>query len=251
MAMPNFFIVGAGRTGTTSLYHYLAQHPDVFMCPVKEPQFFAYDDEPPEFSGPAGVQSLPPYSSQLASYQELYTAVSDETAIGEASVDYLYLPQAAGRIRHHTPDARIIILLRQPVDRAYSQFWSRVSQGLEPERDFETAFHLSETRAQEGWPPWFHYKQKSFYADALRRYFEFFPREQQLHLLHEDYHLDPVKTFQRIARFLHVDATFVPDTQNRHNLPRGIPKDTTGARVLRVFQPLALCKAAIRVGRHA
>ena len=139
MRWPTFLIIGAGRSGTTSLYHYLGQHPDIFMSPVKEPGFFAYEDETRPLIGAYGEAELPGYSTRREDYEALFADVSVETAAGEASVDYLYLPRAARRIRRHVPQARLIAILRQPADRSHSQFWARVASGREPLTDFEEA----------------------------------------------------------------------------------------------------------------
>src|SRR3712207_1803805 len=124
MTMPNFFIIGAQKAGTTSLYHYLKQHPQVYMSPVKEPFFFNHEIGPDgevlkeRFGGPG--RSRNPKFANLEEYCTLFEAVRDEEAIGEASVLYICVPGTAERIERYAPGAKAIALLRDPADRAYS-----------------------------------------------------------------------------------------------------------------------------------
>lgn len=224
MTLPNFLIIGAGRTGTTSLYNYLKQHPQIYMSPVKEPRFFAYENEHPVFNGPVGGVTLKEYSTNLQAYESLFSDVAGETAIGEASVDYFYIPESAERIKRHIPDAKLILILRQPVERAYSQFWARVAIGIEPLTDFSEAMRAEEERIQNNWPPQYHYKSKSFYSSALKRFYQTFDRHQIRVYMHEEYNKNPLAVLQDIFEFLEVDNTFEPDLSRRYNLPRGIAK---------------------------
>ncbi len=123
MTMPNFLIVGAMKCGTTALYYYLEQHPQIFMSPVKEPNFFC-------FEGREGLDSGNSITD-IAAYRGLFRGVSSERAIGEASHCYLYEPRAVERIKHYTPDARLIAILRSPIERAYSHFLHAVRNGTE------------------------------------------------------------------------------------------------------------------------
>ena len=100
MTLPNFLIIGAGRTGTTSLYSYLGQHPQVYTSPVKEPRFFAYEGRTSPLPGPWGELQLKGHSTDLEQYRALFSGVSTELAIGEASVDYIYLPARSRREAH-------------------------------------------------------------------------------------------------------------------------------------------------------
>src|ERR687894_3261543 len=115
MTMPNFFIIGAQKAGTTSLYYYLKQHPQIYMSPRKEPHFFKGMHSELRKSG----RGLPPVTD-LGDYQALFRGVTDEKAIGEASASYLYSPKAPALIKSSIPDAKLIAVLRNPADRAYS-----------------------------------------------------------------------------------------------------------------------------------
>src|SRR5215218_4707583 len=123
MTMPNFLIIGAGKSGTTSLYHYLGQHPEVFMSPMKEPKFFCFEGERPNFRGPGDDEEINRKCvTTIDAYRALFDGVACEKAVGEASSMYLYYPKAPERIDHHVAGVRLIAVLRNPVDRAYSSY---------------------------------------------------------------------------------------------------------------------------------
>jgi hypothetical protein len=221
--MPNFLIIGAAKTGTTSLYHYLKQHPEIYMSPVKEPKFFAYDCEKPDFRGP-GDQARKPKFTNLEAYQSLFVGVSNETAIGEASVIYLYNPKTPERIRHYIPDVKLIAVLRDPVERAYSNFWVQMAvRRDEPLTDFAQAMRAEEKRIINHWHPRWHYKQRGFYYVQLKRYFDNFERNQIKIYLFDELVTNSNAVVRDIFRFLDVDGAFMFDVTTRHNVTRGVP----------------------------
>src|SRR5918995_644162 len=150
MTAPNFFIIGAQKAGTTSLYHYLNQHPQIYMSPVKEPFFFDH-----EFSSNGEV-----VQQEFAEHQALFQGAKGETAIGEASPLYIYAPGTPERIKEYVPEARSIALLRNPADRAYSAFLHAVRIGVEPCTDFAQALRGEEERVRNGWHYIFHYRNR-------------------------------------------------------------------------------------------
>lgn len=221
VTMPNFLIIGAQKAGTTSLYYYLDQHPQVYMSPRKEPHFF--EGTTMDFNGPG--RKITPVTD-IREYRRLFGGVSTETAVGEASASYLYSPRAPGLIRDHIPDARLIAVLRNPAERAYSNFLHMVRVGREPVPDFAEALREEERRIRDGWGPLWHYRTKGFYHGQLKRYFDTFGGEQiQVHL-YEDLRSRPLDVLRQTFRFLGVDEGFVPDTSRNHN-PSGIPKNQT------------------------
>jgi len=180
--MPNFLIIGAMKSGTTSLYHYLKQHPQIYMSPVKEPKFFALEGEPfySDSRGSGGLARIKGIR-ELKSYQEQFEGVSHEIAIGEASPLYIYVPKAVERIKYYIPEAKLIAILRHPVDRAYSHFLHWIQRGLEPlDSNFESVIREEEIRISQDWSPNWHYKQRGSYYQQLKRYYENFNREQIL-----------------------------------------------------------------------
>ena len=222
MTMPNFIIIGAAKSGTTSLYHYLKQHPQIYMSSKKETEFFAFEGEQLDFRGPGDM----PRSSitQLEDYKVQFQSISNELAIGEASPLYMYSPRASERIRHYIPDAKLIAILRDPIERAYSQFLMFVRDQREPLLDFAKALQEEETRISSNWAWGWHYVQVGYYYVQLRRYFDMFDRNQIKVYLYEELNNSPVRVVKDIFDFVGVDRTFVPDVSVKANIS-GMPKN--------------------------
>jgi hypothetical protein len=224
MTMPNFLIIGAIRSGTTSLYHYLAQHPEIYVSPVKEPGFFLFEDEESSGGSPARLHPdgwpLDDRSGgavvDRAAYEALFSGVTNEKAIGEATPGYLTSPDAAVRIREHIPHARLIAILRNPIDRAFSSFLFHIRIGVEPMRDFRQAIEAGGWRME-------HYIEYGLYDRALA-YYDSYSREGRINVcLYDDLESDPLRLIQGIFEFLGIDRAFVPDMSVRYNVS-GIPR---------------------------
>jgi hypothetical protein len=200
-AVPNFFIVGAARCGTTSLFEALGQHPDVFCCPVKEPNYFATElAERPHVvesarrrgvllaPGMASLALLPrvAITTDYSTYLSLFSGWKGQRAVGEASTAYLMSPRAAPEIALRHPDARIIIVLRHPVQRARSEAQMHAQLGRE-------AGACPDVTAA------------SRYAPQVQRFLEAFPREQILFLQFETMLADPAGTLRTVFRHIGVD----------------------------------------------
>jgi len=234
MTMPNFFIVGAQKAGTTSLYHYLNQHPQVYMSPIKEPFFFDHELSAGgqvvrrEFGG----RRQPPRFANIEEYSALFEGVGDEKAIGEATPLYIYAPGTPERIEKYVPGARSIALLRHPADRAYSAFLYAVRIGVEPLTDFAQALRAEPLRVRKGWHYVFHYRSRGLYYQQLKRYYEVFGRERLGVWLYEDLREDPASVTRGVFCFLEVDDTFAPDTSSKHN-PAGVPASVPARAAMR------------------
>jgi len=221
MTMPNFLIIGAMKSGTTALYYYLEQHPEIYMSPVKEPNFFSSQEQ----------ENAADTVTDIGAYQHLFRGASGEKAIGEASHSYLYEPRAAAEIRRYIPEARLIAILRNPINRAYSHFLHMVRSGAEPVDDFAQALREEKVgiRRERTFQD---YIGRGLYYEQLERYFGIFPREQVRVYLYEDLSDAPVRTVQDAFRFLEVDDSFVPDVSLRRNVS-GQPKYRTLDGLLR------------------
>lgn len=211
--LPNFIVIGAAKAGTTALYWYLAEHPQVFISRVKETNYFAFglDGEGQLLYGDPDVHRFPIKS--LPEYEQLFADAGDARAIGEASPIYLESPQTAARIRDLIPAVRIICGLRHPVDRAYSDYLMYLrARG----RRFDPTCELKATslwaRPDSRW------MQIGRYHDQLSRYFDAFPRAQIHIFLFDDFKRNPVGVMQDMYRFLKVDPGFVPDVVTPHNV---------------------------------
>jgi hypothetical protein len=230
MMMPNFLVIGAAKCGTDSLNSYLDQHPDIFMSPNKEPMFFVAEGVPEiPFCGPGDRYAIERWNcwvNTLEEYQSLFEALQSEKAIGEASTWYLYKDRARERIAHYVPDVRLIAILRNPVDRAYSAYNMLQGDGRESIADFDLALDAEDERVGKSWEPMWHYRRVGFYGAQLGRYYETFNREQIHVVLYDDFVARPVEVMQSIFRFLQVDDRFVPDVSERHNVSL-VPKNPT------------------------
>ena len=225
MTLPNFIVIGAAKAGTTALYWYLAEHPAIYMSPVKETNFFAYgvDDEGRVLWGDPDVHRFP--VKTLAEYEALFAGAGDATAVGEASTMYLECPQAAGRIRALIPEARIVCVLRDPVDRAYSDYQMYL-------RNRGRRLEAHDLTRNAGWVrPDSHWMQIGRYHEQLARYYDLFPRERIHVFLFDDLQRDTLGVVQALYRFLGVDPAFVPDVDTPHNVG-GMPKSVVLERVL-------------------
>lgn len=221
MTLPNFLIIGAAKSGTTSLWAYLRQHPQIFLSSNKEPNFFVFEGmKLPPFVGPAEAKilydRLYKYSvTELKTYRYLFRNVSSETAIGEASVRYLYFPQAAERIKQYIPDVKTISILRNPIDRLYSHYlMMKAEYRLEP-LNLAEALDREEERIQNNWGWDWHYVKVGMYYEQIKRYLELFSKEQVKIFLYEDFCSQPLKVVREIYQYLGVDDEFVPNISNR------------------------------------
>jgi hypothetical protein len=215
-SLPTFLIIGAAKSGTTSLYHYLGQHPEIFLPELKEPNFFAFRGQTVSFRG-IGDEACNRLSvTSLQAYASLFDDAT-EPERGEASPSSLYYPEAPRRIRALVPDVRIIAVLRDPVERAYSNYFQMVKQGREPAQTFEAALQHEEARRRAGWSYFWRYTDLGFYHEQLARYVKCFPCEQIFVCLTEDLRGTPLATVQRIYRFLRVADGFRPPSLKRHN----------------------------------
>lgn len=219
MVMPNFLIIGAAKAGTTSLYEYLKQHPQIWMSPVKETNFFALEGETLNFRGPGDQNYINKFSiTKIESYLQLFQGVKNQIAIGEASPLYLYSPKAPKCIRYYTPDTKLVVILRNPVERAYSHFLMFVRDGREPISDFAEALEQEEHRMRDYWEWAWQYVGVGFYYVQLQRYFDIFNRSQISVHLFEDFNIKPVDVLQNIFQFLGVNSSFIPNMSIRHNV---------------------------------
>ena len=226
---PNFFVIGAAKAGTTSLHNYLAQHPKIFMSPVKEPNYFAFNQSLPDFNGPENISGSVILRDRLKrekyqfsvtstkSYQQLFSKAQSAIAIGESSVSYLYYPHSAQRIFQAVPEARIIVLLRNPVDRAYSKYQQFLRDAAEPIKDFEAAIEAEPSRIKENWSPTWFYLDRGFYYRQLKPFYDVFGADRIHVALYEDFVRDPQNTLNGMFKHLGLDPCLI-DTTQRHNV---------------------------------
>ncbi|MBV1903153.1 MAG: sulfotransferase [Marinosulfonomonas sp.] len=234
---PEFLVIGAARSGTTALHSYLRQHPQVFMPARKEPNFFSFEGEVLNCQGP-GADYINNSITDLETYRDIFSAVPRSVTCGEASPLYLFAPKSAERIKHHIPKARLVVLLRNPIEQAYSHFLYATKQSVEPEPDFVNALNLEEKRLSEGWQPMFGYSRFPRYSEQLARFFEHFPKEQIFIRTYEDFQDEPERLLQQVFEFIGVDPMFTPDMSNKPNAG-GVPKNKAFQDFLMKSNPIS------------
>lgn len=214
--LPDFFIVGHAKCGTTALYQALRRHPDIFMPDVKEPLFFASDMG----RRPAHLDRLP---KTLAEYRQLFAEARDNQRAGEASALYLYSDVAAHSIAEVAPHARIIAIFREPAAFLFSFHQQARRDHLENRRSLRRALAIEHHR-REGRriprgcfrPRILHYSNLVRYTDQLQRYCSAFPRENVLTIIYDDFRQDSASTLQRITEFLEVDSSYPLQADEAH-----------------------------------
>jgi hypothetical protein len=227
---PNFFIVGAPKSGTTSLYHYLDQHPQIFMSPIKEPSYFASEMRPEKLAaeyrnhpaldsaelerylkGPR-LEKRGGLISTWQDYLKLFDSATREIAIGEASVCYLWSPTAAQNIARCTPEAKIIAVLRHPADRAWSEYLSSVANGYVTGSFREQIDACLAPHAEE-FSPIYPFLEFGMYCRQVKTFLKLFPRENIRIYFYQDGHSSIVSD---LFRFLNVDPAFSVDLSRKY-----------------------------------
>lgn len=220
MPLPNFLIIGAAKAGTSSLYYYLKQHPQVFMSAIKEPKFFALEGEPLDYKGPD--QGINKNSvNNIDDYQKLFEGATNELAIGEASPMYLTSHKAPENIKRYIPNVKLIAILRNPVDRAFSSYTHLIREDLET-LPFEAAIEAEPKRIADKWSHLFYYTQNGYYASQIKSYLDMYDHENIKVYLYEDLVKDTPKLVDELYEFLQIDRGFSPDLSKRN--VSGVPK---------------------------
>ena len=227
---PNFFIVGAARSGTTSLDLYLGQHPEIYITPRKETHFFASDYIPQCYKGPGDERMNELLIRNEDQYAQLFAGRTGAKAIGEASAFYLCYPGAAERIAQAVPDAKIIIILREPADRTYSAYMFLLRDGRET-LGFEEGLSREEERKAKDFEPMWWYKELSLYYKQVKHYLDVFGAQRVKILLYEELFANAGQALRDVFTFLEVKEDVVIDTSVRYNLS-GVPKSR------RLYTPL-------------
>jgi hypothetical protein len=223
--LPNFLIVGAMRSGTTSLWRYLKQHPQIYMPSLKEPRFLAssiFLKLGDEFYRFQRVCKSDP-TCTFEDYIELFRNVKDESAIGEASPHYLYpYGSTIPTIKHYLGDVKIVIILRNPADRAFSAYKHAllISSKNSPYKEllpFEKCLEIEEERRKnEVWPMMNFYKDLGFYYRQVKAYMENFSRVKVC--LYDDLKMHALGLIHDVYNFLEVDSSFIPEVGVKHNI---------------------------------
>jgi hypothetical protein len=237
-AQPDFLIIGAPKAGTTALHSALARHPQVFVSRPKEPKYWLCDDAPPPaWRGPGDAHSQQEWIWRREEYLRLFAGVDDGLVRGESTPFYLWSRGAHRRIGQGLPDVKLIAVVRDPIDRAYSNWMHLWCDGLEPVADFTTAFGLEEERVRAGWAPFWRYRDLGLYGEQVAHLHEHVDRERVLLIRYKELVDDPAGAVDTACRFLGIETGLVDS----------IPRDNSRSYVEpgwrpRVFGP------AVRAG---
>jgi hypothetical protein len=254
VALPDFLVIGAPKAGSTAVHEALVQHPQLFLSTPKEPKHFLTDGTRPRRSshrGPGDAHSAREWVWQRERYERLFDAAPPGTLRGESTPFYLWDKAAHVRIQRAVPDVKLIAIIRDPVDRAYSNWTHLWCDGLEYEEDFVTACREEPTRIAAGYAPFWRYLELGKYGEQFEHLFRVFAREQVHVLRYKDFVDEPAKSIDSICEFLGVEPGLVSTIP--HSNPSGWADGGTLNTMLRgvVREPRSSrrCGVTRRIGR--
>ncbi len=213
---PDLFIVGAPKSGTTSMYEYLADHPEIYMSPNKEPMYFCPDIVNPQ-------RDPLHFADDESRYLDLYAGARSEKRRGEATTRYLVSRRAPALIRDFQANAFIVVMLRNPIDMVYALHGERVLQGHEAVTDFAAALATDQARLSdqdgpgEAEPQTPGYRETAHYGDQLEHWLGVFGRDRLHVIVFDDFTRDTAAELARLLEFLDVDPSYRPPSLTAHN----------------------------------
>ncbi len=228
---PTFVIGGAQKAGTTSLFFLLDQHPDIYGSAVKEPAFFAYEAGVAERTGPGSEHLANPIVQEPREYEALFRRGASSQHRLEASTMYFSEPGVPEALRAFNPSLKVVFVLRDPAERAYSAFNFLRLRGLETLDSVLEGIAAEPERLAAGWPPSFGYLRLSSYGDHLERFFGVFPESQILCLNYKQLVVEPLSVLREMERFLGLPPFAGYALGARHN-PGGSPRFSALHRLL-------------------
>ncbi|MDR7251988.1 hypothetical protein J2X46_000964 [Nocardioides sp. BE266] len=242
---PDFLVIGAPKAGTTALHAALAQHPDVFVSTPKEPKYWLCDGAPPPaWGGPGDKHSQQEWIWRVDQYFPLFEPAAAHQVRGESTPFYMWSRGAHRRIGEALPDVKVIAVVRDPIDRAYSNWMHLWSDGLEPEPDFVTAFGREDERVRAGWAPFWRYRELGRYGEQLDHLLRHVDPDRVLVLRYRELVDDPRIAVDRVSRFLGI----------REGLVEAIPRDNSRSFVSPGWRPRVLgpvVRGGARLGQFA
>lgn len=249
---PDFLIIGAAKSGTTALHNYLNQHPEVFMTKVKEPRFFlVHNNELQKQINIKDNRAIFNEYDSLEKYASLFDDAVGKTK-GESSPQYLAYPHCSAAISSWKPEMKLIVILRNPVERAYSQFVMHKNWRIEP-KSFKDAVFDELAGKRKHLPIDMQYLKCGLYYQQLLPYFDYFSTASFLILKHEELKFNPLETLRKIFMFLRVEADFRVDLSGKHNVSmirrfkKGGNLDTILSRAQNGFTKLGFTSASQQV----
>jgi sulfotransferase family protein len=236
MALPDFLVIGVPKAGTTALHAALARHPELYMSPVKEPKYFLTDGPPPSRGGgPGDLQTYREHIWRRDHYEALFEPAQPGALRGESTPFYLYNRAAQRRIKALIPGARLIVVLRDPAERAHSNWTHLWSAGLEPIGDVVRACGEEERRVAAGWADFWHYTRLGRYGEQLDHLFTVFDPARVFILRYRALVDTPAQTLDDICAFLGVRQGIIGELpkENVTAHPRSSVRHVAVARLVR------------------
>jgi len=227
--LPSFIIIGAGKSGTTALHHFLSEHPEVFMTPVKETNFFELEGMPvlsDPTDDPERLYHYPQSINNWNDYNALFAQAGDVKAIGEASPMYLYGKRAPQHIHDKLPNVKLVAILREPVDRLYSRWLHLLRDGNDPIGSFEGCMDRESI-----WWKRNDLIQEGLYGTHIKRYVDLFTPDQLKIFLHDDLKHNPQQVMKELFEFIGVDPGFQAPLEREYNVS-GKPKNSLVDRLI-------------------
>jgi hypothetical protein len=211
--LPNFIVAGVQKGGTTSLFNYLRDHPDIFLPEIKETKFFALDER---------------YQKGIEHYQSFFQSHDGEAAVGEIDPDYLYFEPSIERMDKHLDlrNMKFIFLLRDPVARAFSHYLMSYRRGIEP-LTFEEAIREEGKRVKNDILSKLHYSyiSRGYYYTQLMHFLKYVNKLQTLYLLTEDLIANPKETLKKLFTYLNINPDYIPEDIGKLYHTATIPKN--------------------------
>lgn len=231
--LPTFLVIGAAKAGTTSIYHYLRMHPEVFLNAKKETNFFAFENKILDFKNEnnelAGINnsSINSYDKYIEEFKK-----ANHKAVGEVSPWYLYFAkESSENIKKYIPNVNLIVILRNPVDRAFSSFSHLIGDGRETRNNFCDALLEEESRIKRNFAPLWHYVTAGFYFEQLLEFYKRFDDSQIKVFLYEDFIRDPDEIVRNLFDFIGVDSS-IELPESIHVNKSGVPSNWIGKFLL-------------------
>lgn len=230
MKLPNFLVVGAPKCGTTSLYYYLKQHRDIYLPERKELHYFSYDHMKNSAAGPGDSQILYSLCKTRKEYREYFSKVKNEKAVGEISPSYFYFSETSEKIEDVLGTIKIVLLIRDPIEKAFSQYMHLVRDSRET-LTFNDALMHEKKRMKEGRAAIWRYAESSLYCERIKKYINVFAKQNVKIILFEDLKNSPRVVLRDLFQFLGIDDSIDCDTSKKYNRS-GRPKSKWIAKLL-------------------
>jgi hypothetical protein len=230
--LPDALIIGAPKAGTSALHAALTQHPRIYTSPVKEPKYYmCWDAPPPAYRGPGDAHSNREWIWRREEYQALFHGAPEQSVRLESTPFYLSVRGARHRIAEELPEAKLIIIVRDPIDRAYSNWMHLWVDGLEPIPHFVDAWHAEDSRVRAGWAPFWHYRRLGRYGEQLADLLSRVDRERVFVLRYWQLVSQPKEALNRVAGFLGIaedQVTAIPPDNARSFVEPGVRAGVLG-----------------------